>query len=505
METNEEDIEYLENNVESDLMWKGIGGYFDTLGEILCEFIDNSISNIRANQLLQSGITITIKENLDDTIRVAVEDPGTGIKNLSESFKLGSQKCKETPLNEHGFGFKHALASANPQNNDWEILTETEEDRKSGLYRKICSPYIIGRQKVIKIHESWPGQYSTGTIVMFSCSRTMFETIRKGISGSRTFDSIIKVLLEDLGFIYQGVLKSGDVTIKILAIDKLGNKEIHSISPVEPKSFSSTDLSDPWDLGNGEVQVEFRYGRLEESPNNYRYYKANMDSSGVEIRINGRLLAHNLFKEIWLNENHPKYNRFLATINLISDDPNKLPKTKTSKNGLREGDPRLAKLFEWISSTLPLRSIPVNDTPDEKKTELDLFKQLKEKKEKHFRDSHPTVLNEMPAYDSLKQDIRMDLYFSNNGEITIYEGKKDKTRLLDLYQLLMYWDGYVFDNPGVSPKKGILISASHPEAMQEAIKYINTLKDANGNKYNIETRTWADEDINYPKGVLSFD
>ena len=67
----------------------------------------------------------------------------------------------------------------------------------------------------------------------------------------------------------------------------------------------------------------------------------------------------------------------------------------------------------------------------------------------------------------------------------------------------MYWDGFVYDHPGTSPKKGILISKTHPESVIKAIKYINTLKDANGKNYNIETITWADEDINYPNGILS--
>ena len=88
-----------------------------------------------------------------------------------------------------------------------------------------------------------------------------------------------------------------------------------------------------------------------------------MSSSGVEIRINGRVLCYNLFQEIWGIENHNSYNYLLIIINLKSQNKESLPKTKTSKNGLREGDIRLEKLYSWIRSNLstPLKDVSLSD------------------------------------------------------------------------------------------------------------------------------------------------
>ncbi len=498
-------IEMLDNTPDSDLLWKGIGGYFDSLGEILCEFIDNSISNIRKHKLTIRAITINIQETQKD-IKITVEDSGTGILKLAESFTLGSQSCGESPLNEHGFGFKHALASANPDNNDWTIITQTLEDRQQGFYRKITAPYKLSNQLVERVYEPWKGSLGqTGTIISFSCSKDMFYTIRRGISGGRTFNNTIPVLLEDLGFIYSGVLKQDAISITIKGVDENGVPSFNILKPIEPRWSKyvggAKDSSEKVDLGNGNVDIQYTFGRIDAHPDTYKYYKKNMGSSGVEIRINGRILAYNLFKEIWGLENHPSYNEFLAVINVVSDDGKKLPKTKTSKNGLREGDSSLEELIAWISKKLPSDSIPKNNKlPDEDRDEVDLFEELKKAKEIHIP-GNPIVETQLYAYKNLNEKIRMDLYIDNNNEVTIYEGKKEKTRLLDLYQLLMYWDGFVYDNPHSknSVKEGILIASEHPDSLREIIPYINQMKDQKGNNYNIVLKTWKEEGIDYPR------
>ena len=100
---------------DSNEIWSGIGGHFDSLGQIINEFVDNSISNFEANNPLLRYIFITLKEvSNNGDVSIRIEDSGTGIKDLDQAFTLGSKKAAESPLNEHGFGLKHALASANP-------------------------------------------------------------------------------------------------------------------------------------------------------------------------------------------------------------------------------------------------------------------------------------------------------------------------------------------------------------------------------------------------------
>ena len=87
------------------------------------------------------------------------------------------------------------------------------------------------------------------------------------------------------------------------------------------------------DLGGGPVTICCRYGSIRRSKENAFYYRANMASSGAEIRINGRAIQHGLYNEIWGKALHPSQNRFLAQIDILSDQAEALPDTKAAKNG----------------------------------------------------------------------------------------------------------------------------------------------------------------------------
>ena len=134
----------ISNNITASELWSGIGGHFDNYSQILCEFIDNSISNFLGNLLGLNQVIIDIR-NLDgNTIRTRIEDSGTGMKNLNAAFTIGSKAAQDSPMNEHGFGLKHALASANPGNDNWRILTRTQEDLLADQYKCISAPFEIG-------------------------------------------------------------------------------------------------------------------------------------------------------------------------------------------------------------------------------------------------------------------------------------------------------------------------------------------------------------------------
>ena len=496
-------IMQINNMPDANDLWKGIGGYFDSLGEILCEFIDNSISNFRGNpSVVNNSIMIKFKE-AGNKIYVTVADSGTGIKDLNAAFTLGSHAGAETLLNEHGFGFKHALASANPENDEWSIKTCTESDCANGQYKEVKAPYkLTGFSADIIKGGFASGLASTGTVIEFSCSRDMFMTIRRGLSGNfQKMSTVLDILKEDLGFVYSGILKDGGLRIILCIEDNTGlqyNKVVGQVLPSWEGYYNPKQGSENYDLGNGSVKIEYVFGKIGVHSDTKKYYKKNMASSGVEIRINGRILAYNLIRPIWGKEPHPSFNQFLAVINLVSDDADRLPKTKTSKNGLREGDPHLIKLFEWIRAKCPI--IPKNTEPlPEDLDERELFSRLCEQKKIHLSAlglGTPTVETELYAYDNLQEKIRIDLYVAVGSSITLYEGKKDKTTVKDLYQLMMYWDGCVFD--GKKPTKGILISAEHPDSVKKIIDVLNTMQDANGENYCFELKTWKEEGIDYP-------
>lgn len=486
------------NNIpHADELWSGIGGHFDSLGQILCEFIDNSISNFTANKLISKTIIITLKESKRKNILVSIEDSGTGIKDINSAFTLGSKVALESPLNEHGFGMKHALASANIKNDNWIICTRTKEDFTNKQFKKISSPYKIenfGANIVNIDEEQWPGQLNgSGTFIQFKCSYDLYKTIRRGVPGNFSFIGIVDILVEDLGFIYSGLIKENKATITILYEDINGGTDIKYVSSVEPnweQFFDPRKGETKVDLGGGTVNLKYAFGAIKESKN-YKYYKRNMSSSGVEIRINGRVLSYNLFKEIWGIERHNKYNYLLISIDIVSDNRNALPTTRTSKNGLREGDEKLEKLYEWIREYLHTPRGNIDDVDDEE----DLFKTLEDIKNKQLPDPK-IVSRQQKVYRNIKENVRIDLYVKTNDNVVIYEGKKDKTTIKDVYQLKMYWDGCILD--GIEPTKAILISSHHPNSVIDLVKYVNQMFDLKGNNYKFETKIWRDESVQYP-------
>ena len=480
-------------------VWSGIAGHFDNFSQIIYEFTDNSISNFSANDLHNKNILITIKEHPNE-VAITIEDTGTGIKNLNNAFSLGGQSSRESPLNEHGFGFKHAIASANPENDSWEIDTRTKEDLQMHQYKKISAPYKIKDFSATLVADSsWPGQYnSTGTIIKFTCTKEMYQTIARDFKGSdKSFFTIADILCEDLGFVYAGIIHSGlaYITLEIIALDGHITRPVGALRPNWGDSISPGKGVDIVDLGGGFVKIEYIFGYLNEptkriefnNTTSRKYYQRNMASSGVEIRINGRLLCHNLFKEVWGREKHNSYNNLLVTINLISDNLNSLPKTRTSKNGFRKGDEKLAALYSWIKKRM--KDPPKNPIV----REPNYFTLLKENKLKHDSDPNMIVETEKFVFTSTgnKKDlVRIDLYVLANDRITIYEGKKNFTTSKDVYQLRMYWDGLVYD--GVNPDNGILVASYHPDSVKNLLEAVNDMPDANGNHYHFEAKTWAE-------------
>lgn len=485
-------------------LWAGIGGHFDSLGQIINEFIDNSVSNFTGNSLDTRNIILSLHElSPNGNVKVSIEDSGTGIKNIDEAFTLGSLAAGESPLNEHGFGLKHALASANPANDSWVIYTRTIQHFNNDQFIKISAPYEIeGFTGTLCSGEIWPGRLNgSGTLIEFECTRDMYFTIARGIRGGvSVFKTVADILCEDIGFIYAGVIANGGASITLHVVDCEGNSIKRAVGAVTPdwEDFINPGSgTEPVDLGGGNVEIEYQFGKITpkqsriefDNSTTRKYYLRNMSSSGVELRINGRVICYNLFKEIWGIEKHNSYNYLLVVLDIKSDDKNALPQTRTSKNGLREGDVKLETLYSWIRSnmSMPVKDVSLSDH------ETDLFETLKDNMIQYNPDPNKVIETEMHVFTStgnIRDKVRVDLYEKTTYGITIYEGKKENTSSKDVYQLRMYWDGLVYD--GIKPDKGVLVAMEHPDSVKNLLQIVNTMCDANGNNYNLEARTWKD-------------
>lgn len=486
----------LNNSPDSNSFWRGIGGNFDSFPQILNEFVDNAISNLISNRHLDLKLVIIeVIETEKDIFKIKITDTGTGIENLDSAFSLGNTEGKTSSLNEHGFGMKHALAAANKSNDNWVVMTKKEEE---DFFYRVSAPYDINKQLVEKVSSGeWGSSFSSGTIIEFEVEKSWLKTITKGLRGSFTrLDTIMEVLAEDLGFYYSYFIKDKGVNITVQfkeLNEDLLKIPVKVIEPNVKESINPGRNKTKIDLGDGEVTLEYDFSSVEESDYK-RHYRANMSTSGVEIRVNGRLLAANIFNEIWAKEKHNTYNHLLIRINVISTDSERLPTTTTTKGGFRKDDYKLDAIYEWIRSKLP-EPRGKDELAD---SELDLFKKLQEIKENTLKEFDPALVleSQMRSFTSLDEDIRMDLYQSFQNEVTIYEGKKNKSSPLNVYQLLMYWDGLVYDhNP---PKKGVLIAAEHPESVRILVDEKNKTKDVEGNLYKLELQTWRENNINYP-------
>lgn len=487
----------LNNQPESNGMWRGIGGHFDALGQIMAEFVDNAVSNFKRYDPVMRQIYIRLHEASADRVFVSVEDTGSGIENLENAFRLGGTESPDTPLNEHGFGMKHALASANPFNDDWRVYTRTEGQFEAGKHTKVTAEFLINglAAGVSSIDEErWPGLHNgSGTYIAFTCSREMFETLRRGVQGPSGFSRCVEYLAEDLGFVYAGLISSGEVAIRIVEKDISGNERNHNVAAVQPDwrgYYSPGNGQENVDLGYGVVQVKYQFGEMNAS-SYYKYYKRNMSSSGLEIRVNGRLLEKNLFKSVWEIEPHNRYNHLLVIVDLRSTHSERLPVTRTSKNGFRQGDEKFISLIEWVRRKMP---DPPRDLSNAY-NEHDLFVELLDMKQLHVPDPK-TVKREQKVFQTIQEQIAIDLYLHHGSDLILYEGKKDKTSVKDVYQLKMYWDGCVLD--GMTPTQGILISAEHPQSVEQLIAHINQMHDLRGNTYSFLTKTWRDEGVSYP-------
>lgn len=373
-------------------------------------------------------------------------------------------------------------------------------------FKKIEAPYKIENFSAqICKNKKWPGKLNgTGTIVRFTCKKEMYKTIAKGIKGGMSsFWKIADVLCEDIGFVYAGVIEGNKASITLDMIDKNGDRKNRPVGAVKPDwedYIIPGSGSQEVDLGNGKVIIEYQFGKMNtkseriefDNTTTRKYYKKSLSTSGVEIRINGRVLCYNLFTEIWGGEKHNSYNYLLIIVNLKTNNKDALPKTRTSKNGLREGDEKLEKLYEWIRGNLNKPKKDLNLSNHEK----DLFEELCDRTKQYDPDPNKIVKTEMDVFVSSgnsNDKVRLDMYYKNSYGITIYEGKKEITTSKDVYQLRMYWDGLVYD--GITPTKGVLLATTHPDSVKGLISIVNDMRDAKGNNYNFEAKTWNDVGI----------
>ena len=283
--------EIIHNNPTGYGLFAGIGDNFNSAAQAICELADDAISNLRANSDDPDlSMTIVVSfENLGDAVEIGVVDGGTGITNLDSALTIACRDGAQTPLNEHGFGLKHALASCDSSpSQQWSIRTRTKKDAAANQYREVTAPYSMGtseEDQPMKVF-FYPGAgglpYPTGTAVTVRCPMAKFQTVKPDRKAAQSdFHHLVMYAIEELRYIYAGVLADTSITMKVLEVNG-GTEKCHILKPLQPTWEEGTMKrleNVPYDLGGGQLTIHCRYGNILPTKSNAIYYSVSLHPS----------------------------------------------------------------------------------------------------------------------------------------------------------------------------------------------------------------------------------
>ncbi len=493
-------------SIDESRYWEGLGRQEMDFHQVIGELIDNSISasgKDSEGDLLPFKIEVTL-EKVGNKVKIVVADEGIGMtaEELSEHiFSLGGRGRAEGPLNEHGFGLKNALCVLTVGNKlPWVIRTRDDEAVSKNIVYMVKGPFSSNMKLELGNLESWNEglTHVTGKRGTRIYVETTFEFFNTLYHRARNFGTLIDRLIEHLGVMYRGFLKNPHNKLWLRWRD-LGEDENNPRPNVEWEEFRIKPIEIPYDIGgaqiteieidgpDGKAKAIFIRGNLDVEKIKDRnlgkpyplkiYYQGNIPTQGVDIVVRGRVLKTGQLPEIWSDVlRHNAFNKFVGEI--ILNDPKF--RTVNNKLNLDPHNPYWISLLEKLNSEelKPQRTTNA-------KTEKDLQNRLENMLKGHYSGS--TVQKDRPIWGGA--GVKVDIYHElSSGEIHIYELKAGTAKPLDVYQLLMYWDGVVKDE-GKSPKIARLVAKEIPSSVRNIITEVNKRMDSLGNQYNIEGKT----------------
>lgn len=100
--------------------------------------------------------------------------------------------------------------------------------------------------------------------------KQLFKTIVAGLPGNyQTLSSIVKILKEDLGYIYSAFIKNNVASIVIEFNEEGQEQEFEKVTAIEPQVEGTIDPGnneEPFDLGDGNVYLEYKFSKINENP-----------------------------------------------------------------------------------------------------------------------------------------------------------------------------------------------------------------------------------------------
>lgn len=490
----------IELTINEDNYWRGMGKQELAFHQVMGELIDNCISATPKDEdgdMLPFKIDIAI-EKVSDKVIIDIVDNGSGMSEdelINDIFSPGGRGKSNGILNEHGFGLKNSLCVLTKGNKlDWSILTRDEEAIRKDFVYQVRGPFSSKiNLELTNINDLTKDGFfnlsNTGTRVNIETTFSYFSTV---YNRGKVFYTLVERFIEHLGIMYRTYLRSkhNKMIVRWKETQDTSSKwEEIRVRPIE--IYYDYDGNNEYEIEvSGEKGVAFakyRVGKLDKEktingdgkkPYPLKmYYQGNQQTQGVDLVVRGRVVKSSVLEEIWKTQPHNSMNKFVGEI--ILDDSRF--KTINNKLGLDPNNDYTINLLEDLGTDTKYKVEKVTKSKTEDNLKRDFEITLK------GMFTGCIVQRERPIMSG--SGVKVDVYLKeSNSDITIYEFKVATAAPIDVYQLLMYWDGVVKDEKR-SPKKGRLVAKEITEPVKNIMNDINQRMDGLGNKYNLEGKT----------------
>ncbi len=462
------------------------------LQNMVAELVDNALAAKPSG--FEIRVDLSPAPEGGDLYRLRVWDngPGISLSNLETAvFVLGEPPDSTSHLNEHGFGLKNVLAKAEQlTNHPWSFRTRDEDALNKKVFYETTRPLTFAQEIFDdRKEQDWPewGPKETGTIVEIPLPLSYLQSVALGRRGGvpNVLSTIMSYLREHLGVFYRGYLEAGvRAEGRILTSQEMGEPDpVESVSP-DYRTKEAVPFP-PIHIGGSKITIEGEIGLvLRRSPKTKQrlyYYRHAPDSQGVDIRIGDRVVATRLISEIWERERHPTLNGVAGEFK-VPPVKDAFPPTLNNKTSLDFDSQIWQAISSAIRQAVPKEEIPYGGGKSEDDLRDELYQQIEGlKKPDHVVEKE---------YDC-GHGVFVDIYWDQRktgGGVDIYEVKKGKAQVLDVYQVVMYWDALV--SVGVQPTQGHLVSNGVTSGVGTFIQLMETRQDANGENYDIVSESW---------------
>jgi len=463
--------------------------------QALAELIDNSISAKPPGQPFTIEIVL---EKEGDKVNIIVADNCSGIslKDLKQRvLKVGSRGSNPGPMNEHGWGLKNSLCVLTGNSPEFYVITRDLEAKKKNQYYIVKGPFSNSMQVDLAKEMLWSKNLSIcisdmGTRVFAITSYHYFNSV---YPASHIFTSLVPRLIEHLGVIYRGYLEDQKNSIWVRYREKKGKigewQEPIKVQPILIKDLLEESKRDKISIeySGKKYTMEYEYGTLDKNLKDDAsrgppfplkiYYKGNQKTQGIDIRVRGKVILPHQLEYIWPDlTRHNSLNTFIGELRIESPDFH----TVNNKTEIDPQNPLWEALREKLDDLRPRRSGRALTEEGKRRTIAKVLKTV-------YPSS--TVRENYPTWEGA--GVLIDIHLIDNTKnIMIYEVKSNKAFPLDVYQLVMYWDGKV--KAGERPSYGFLIAEDAPTSVKNMIKYWNSRKDAEDKNYKLEFKKISD-------------